>query len=67
MKLTNMVKYAKLPLREDRVIMLWELHSVDLCGPWMIKCEFEETKADSPNQIKTAQKWALIMIDEGSS
>ena len=61
MKLTNVVKDGKLPLKEDKVIKPWELLSVDLCGPWTIKCEF-----DVPKQIKTVKIWALTMIDEGS-
>ena len=54
-------------MRDDKSIKPWEILSVDLCGPWKIKYEFEETESDGPNQIKTAQIWALTMIDEGSS
>ena len=52
MKLTNVVKNGKLPLRDDKVIEHWELLSVDLCGPWKIKCEFEETEEGVQKQTK---------------
>ena len=42
MKLTNVVKDSKLSLKEDKLIKSWDLLSVDLCGPWIVKCEFEE-------------------------
>jgi hypothetical protein len=61
MKLTNVVKDGQLPLKEDKVIKPWEILSVDLCGPWNIKCEF-----DVPKQVKTIKIWALKIIDEGS-
>ena len=61
MKLTNVVKYGKLPLKENKLIKPWELLSVDLCGPWRIKYKFEE-----PEVTKIAIIWALTMIDEGS-
>ena len=67
MKLTNVVKDGKLPLRNDKVIKPWELLLVDLCRPWKIKCEFEEAEEGLSIQSKIAQIWALMMIDEGSS
>ena len=67
MKLTKVVKDGKLPLRDDKIIKPWEIISVELCRPWKIKCEFEETEYDKPNKVKTTQIWALSMIDEGSS
>ena len=67
MKLTNVVKDGKLPLRDDKVIKPWEFLSVDLCRPWKIKCEFEEAEEEVSMQTKTVQLWALTMIDEESS
>ena len=61
-KLTNVVKDGKMPLREDKLIKPWDLLSVDLCGLWIVKCEFEE-----PQQIQEMKIWALTMIDEGLS
>ena len=61
MKLTNVIKDGQLPLKEDKVIKPWELLSVDLCGPWNIKCQF-----DVPQQTREVKIWALTMIDEGS-
>ena len=67
MKLTNVVKDGKLLLRDDKVIKPWELLSVDLCGPWKFKCEFEGAEEGVSIQTKTAQIWTLTMIDEGSN
>ena len=67
MKLTNVVKDDKLPLRDDKVIKPWELLSVDLCGPWKIKCEFEEAEEGVQLQTRRVKIWTLTMIDEGSS
>lgn len=47
MKLTNVVKDGKIPLREDKIIKPWDLLSVDLCESWIVKCGFEE-----PQQIQ---------------
>ena len=66
-KLTNIVKDGKLPLRDDKIVKPWDLLAVDLCGPWKIDCEFEETEENPSRQTRTAQIWALTMIDEGSS
>ena len=66
-RVTNVVKDGKLALRDDKIIKLWELLSVDLCGPWKIKCKFEEAESDVKIQTKTVQIWALTIIDEGSS
>ena len=33
MKLTNIVKDGKMPLKDDKMIKPWELLSVDICGP----------------------------------
>ena len=66
MKLTNVAKDGKLPLREDKVIKHWEILLVDLCGPWKIKVEFEESEPNCATQIKTVQIWALTIIDKGS-
>ena len=57
----------KLPLKDDKIIKSWGLLSVDLCGLWKIKCEFEEAEPNVAIQTKTVQIWALTMIDEGSS
>ena len=67
MKLTNVVKDGKLPLRDDKVIKHWELLLVDLCGQMKVKCKFEEAEERVSIQTKTVQIWALTMIDEGSS
>ena len=67
MKLTNVVKDGKIPLREDKVIKPWDLLSVDLCGPCEVKCDFEEVEEGVSMQTKTLRIWALTMIDEGSS
>ena len=61
-KLTNVVKDGKLPLKEDKLIKLWDLLSVDLCGPWIVKYKFEE-----PQQLQEVKIWTLTMIDERSS
>ena len=42
MKYTNVLKDGKLPLRDDKIIMPWEILSVDLYGPWKIKYEVEK-------------------------
>ena len=55
-------KDGKVPLKEDKLIRPWDSLSVDLCGPWIVKCEFEE-----PQQIQEVKIWALTMIGEGSS
>ena len=60
MKLTNVVKDSKLPLKENKLIKPRELLSVGLYGPWKIKCKFEEREV-----IKTVRIWALTMIYEG--
>ena len=67
MKLTNVVKDDKLPLRDNKIIKPWELLLVDLCGPCKIKCAFEEAEEGVQKQTKIIQIWALTMIDEGSS
>ena len=40
---------------------------VDLCGPWKVKCDFEDAEEGLAVQTKTARILALTMIDEGSS
>ena len=67
MKLTNVVKDGKIPLRDDKVIKPWELLSVDLCGPWKVTCEYEEAEEGVDMQTKTVRIWALTMVDEGST
>ena len=62
MKLTNVVNDGKLSLKKDTLIKLWGLLSLDLCGPWIVKCEFEE-----PQQKQEVKSWAFTMINEGSS
>ena len=62
MKGTNVVKVGKLPLKEDKLIKPWYLLSVDLCSPWIVKCEFKE-----PQQIQEVKIWTLTIIDKGSS
>ena len=57
-----MVKGDKLPLKEDKLIKPWDQLSVDLCGPWIVKYEFEE-----PQQLQEVKIWALTMIDERSN
>ena len=42
MKFINVVKDGKMPLKDDKLTKPWELLSVNLCGSWTIKCEFEE-------------------------
>lgn len=44
MKLSNVVEDNQLQLKKDKVIQLWELLLVDLCGPWTIKYNFEVPK-----------------------
>ena len=53
MKLTNVIKDGKVPLKEDQLIRPWDSLSVDLYGPWIVKCEFEE-----PQQIQEVKIWA---------
>lgn len=67
MKVTNVVKDGKLPLCKDKTIKPWELLSVNLCGPQKINCEFEEIEKNTSRQVRTAQIWALTMINECSS
>ena len=67
MKLTNVVKDGKLPLRDDKVIKPWELLSVDLCGQWKIIYEFEEAEEGVAKQTKIVQIRGLTKIDEGPS
>ena len=67
MKLTNVVKDGKIPLRDDKIIKPWELLSIDLCGPWKVTCEYEEAEEGVATQTKTVRIWALTMIDDGSS
>ena len=66
MKLTNVVKDGKIPPKENKLVKPWEVLSVDLCGPWKIKCIFEEAEKDAKKQTRAAIIWALTMIDEGS-
>ena len=66
MKLTNVVKDGKIPSKENKLVKPWEVLSVDLCGPWKIKCIFEEAEKDAKKQTRAAIIWALTMIDEGS-
>ena len=42
MKLTNVVKDGKLQLKEDKLNKPWDILSVGLWGPWIVKCEFKE-------------------------
>ena len=66
MKLTNVVKDGKIPPKENKLVKPWEVLSVDLCGPWKIKCIFEEAEKDAKQQTRAAIIWVLTMIDEGS-
>jgi len=63
----SMRRNGKLLLRDDKIIKPWEPLSVGLCGPWKIKCEFEEAEPEVAIQMKTVQILALTIIDEGSS
>ena len=45
--LTNIVKEGKMPLKNDKLIKSWELLSVNLYGPWTLKCEFKEPEEKS--------------------
>ena len=71
-KLTNVVKDGQLPLKQEDLHKPFDLLSVDLCGPWQIKCTFAKTRATKNKKSYTrkttvVQIWALTMIDEASS
>ena len=70
-KITNCGRHDQIPLKEPPNIALWELISVDLCGPWKVDATIEEehqrTKAKTIKTIKKRVKiWALTIIDEAS-
>ena len=67
MKLKYIVKDGKVPLKNDTLIRPWELLSVNLCGSWTVKYEFEEAEGNSSAQTRIFKFWTLTMIDEGSS
>ena len=51
-KTTNIVKDGKIPLKEQQDLKIFDLLSVDLCGPW--KCRFTiERKAEKDERIET--------------
>ena len=61
MKLANVVKDDKLPLRDDKIIKHWELLSIDFFGPWKKNVGLKKRKKECRNKQKQ------YGIDESSS
>ena len=66
-KLTNVVKDGQLPLKQEDLHKPFDLLSVDLCGPWQIKCTFAKTRATKNKKSYTrktivVQIWAITIL-----
>mmetsp|Transcript_11120 Transcript_11120/g.15656 ORF Transcript_11120/g.15656 Transcript_11120/m.15656 type:complete len:138 (+) Transcript_11120:303-716(+) len=48
-----------MPLKEESVRNIWDILTVDLCGPWDVQVFFKDTESRELVKI-----WALTMVDE---